>query len=200
MAIGDGVPLSIWRSHRYGAPGSWHVVVASSQWQSVQISFSRTSVFLAADTHSQTFFVINRRTLRPRLGTPQYFQSVQPQGGPPSTQYLWNAFYGAVDPTTGIYYCVANDESGLGKPNSGSWQGFFAVRRIGGPVSILDPGGPNRNMNGEVFVGGRRIWSGAVVDHRPSLTSALLSNECRQEYSNEGHRRSEAAPIASAHG
>jgi hypothetical protein len=158
MTVGDGVQ-ALYRSRRHGARGSWRVAVRSSAWQSVQISFDRTHVYLAADTHSKTFFVLDRRRLRPRLGTPQYFASKRPPGSPPGTRYLFNAFFGAVDPSTGIYYCVANDNS-EGQTGGGAWQGLFAVRRIGGPVSIVDPGGLAISMNGEAFVGGGRIWSG----------------------------------------
>lgn len=158
MTAGDGVTAA-YRSQRYGRRGSWRAVVASSAWQSVQISFDRSRVYLAADTHSRTFFVVDRKPLRARLGTPQYFASKHPPGSPPGTRYLFNAFFGAVDPSTGIYYCVANDNS-EGQTGGGAWQGLFAVRHIGDPVSIVDPGGLAISMNGEVFVGGGRIWSG----------------------------------------
>ena len=158
MTVGDGVG-AVYRSRRYGARGSWRLVVPTSNWQSVQISFTRSRVYLAADTHSRTFFVVNPRTLRPRLGTLQYFASKHPPGSPPGTRYLFNGFFGAVDPNTGVYYCVANDDS-EGSTGGSSWQGFFAVRGLGAPVSILDPGGQAISMNGEVFVGGGRIWSG----------------------------------------
>lgn len=160
MTVGDGVPVSIWRSRDYGARGSWRVVVHSSRWQSVQISFTSRRIYLAADTHGATFFVLDRKTLLPALGTPQYFHTIRPPGGPPSSRYLWNAFFGAVDPSTGVYYCVANDESSPSSPAGGSWGGWFAVRRLGGPVTILDPGGPTFSANGEVFVGGGRVWAG----------------------------------------
>jgi hypothetical protein len=165
MTLGDGVP-AVWRSTRRGARGSWRVVARSSRWQSVQISFSRTRVYLAADTRSQTFFVIRRGSRRPHAGTPGYFGSLAPPGSPAGTRYLFNAFFGAVDPRTGIYYCVANDNSEINSKTGGGtgdgafWQGLFAVRRVGAPVSIVDPGGLAISMNGEVFIGGGRVWSG----------------------------------------
>jgi hypothetical protein len=163
MTVGDGVH-AVYFSSRYGAPGSWRVVVPSAAWQSVQISFTRSRIYLAADTHSKTFFVLDRKRHKPHLGTPEYYANKQPPGSPPGTRYLFNAFFGAVDPGTGIYYCVANDNSeGIARPGKGfggEWQGLFAVRRIGDPVRIVDPGGPAISMNGEVFVGGGRIWSG----------------------------------------
>ena len=158
MTVGDGVG-ALYRSRLGGALGSWREVVKSSAWQSVQISFDQKRVYLAADTHKETFFVVSRRTLRPRLGTPQYFAKKRPPGSPAGTRYLFNAFFGAVDPATGVYYCVANDNS-EGQTTGNNWQGLFAVRGIGDPVSILDPGGLAITMNGEVFVGGGRIWSG----------------------------------------
>jgi hypothetical protein len=161
MTVGDGVARSIWRSTSYGAPGSWRAVVKSAAWQSVQISFSRSRIYLASDASgSSTFFILNRRTLKPALGTRQRFQLIHPPGSPPGTRYLFNAFFGAVDPSTGVYYCVADDESGSGNPLGGTWQGMFGVRRIGGPVQVLHPGGVGISLNGEVFVGGGRVWSG----------------------------------------
>jgi len=162
MTVGDGVPASIWRSAAYGAPGTWQVVVRSSSWQSVQISFTQQRIYLAADTHKHTMFVIDRKTMTPRLGTAQYFQRIRPPSTTSGALYLWNAFYGAVDPSTGVYYCVANDESGQGRADrqGGSWQGLFVVRRLGGQVQVLDQGGININMNGQVFIGGGRVWAG----------------------------------------
>jgi hypothetical protein len=161
MAVGDGVTRSIWRSTRYGARGSWHVIVGSSDWQSAQISFTRTYVYLAADASGKhTFFVINKKTLKPELGTSHNYQVLHPPGSPPGARYLFNAFFGAADPRTGVYYCVADDESERGNPRGGLWMGFFAVKRIGGRIIIADPGGVDISMNGEVFIGGGRIWSG----------------------------------------
>jgi hypothetical protein len=159
MTLGDGVP-AVWRSATYGARGSWRTVVRPSSFQSAQISFDRSRIYLAADTSTQTFFVIDRKTLRPRLGTPQYYQRIHPPGSPRGTLYLWSAFFGAVDPKTGIYYCVANDDSGRARGRGGSWQGFFAVRRVGDRVTVLDPGGQAISMNGEIYFGGGRVWSG----------------------------------------
>jgi hypothetical protein len=158
MTTGDG-GNSIYRSTRWGAPGSWRVFSTASSWQSVQISFDRSHAYLAADTHSQTFFVIDQNAAHPRVGTPQYYQSIHPPSRP-GALYLWNAYFGAVDPRTGAYYCVANDTSGAGQPRGGSWQGFFSVPKIGGPVQLLDPGGSGIQMNGEVYVGGGRVFSG----------------------------------------
>jgi hypothetical protein len=161
MTTGDGVTAA-YRSRRSGAARSWRVAIKSSAWQSVQISFDRSHVYLAADTHSATFFVVNPATGKPRVGTPDYFASQSPPGSPSGTRYLFNAFFGAVDPATGVYYCVANDNSEGGQATGGGelWQGFFAVRRVGGPLSVLDPGGLAISMNGEVFVGGGRVFSG----------------------------------------
>ena len=159
MTTGDGVQ-AVYRSRQWGRRRSWRVIVPSSHWQSVQISFDRARVYLAADTHSKTFFTIDRTTLKPSLGTRQYFARRHPPGSPAGTRYLFNAFFGAVDPETHIYYCVASDDSEEGTSGAGRWQGFFAVRRVGAPVDVVDPGGRAISMNGEVFVGGGRVWSG----------------------------------------
>ena len=162
MTVGDGVNQSVWFSRKHGARDSWRVAVGATIWQSVQISFDRTWIYLAADANgTQSFYVIDRRTHEIRLGTRQYFQHIHPPGSPKGTLYLWNAYFGTVDPASGAYYFVANDDSGRGRRRGGSWQGFFAVRRVGGRVRILDAGGVARSMDGEVFVGGGRIWSGA---------------------------------------
>ena len=157
MTVGDGGE-ALYRSKRNGARGTWRVILSSSHWQSVQISFARRGVFLAADNHSDTLFVVNRRTLRARAGTPDYFADIHPPGSPPGARYLPNAFFGSVDPISGVYYSVANDDSEGGR--TGTWQGLFKVPRIGGRVRVVDPGGPGISMNGEVFIGGGRIWSG----------------------------------------
>jgi hypothetical protein len=43
------------------------------------------------------------------------------------------ALYGAVDPATGVYYCVANDTTG-----GGTTYGLFAIPYVGGPCILLD--------------------------------------------------------------
>ena len=159
MTLGDGVEAAR-RSTQYGAAGTWDVVIESSRFQSVQISFRPNRVFLAADSHSRTMFVAARKDLRVRAGTPQDIQDLRPPGSPPGTRYLFNAYFGAVDPDTGVYYCVANDDSENEPASAGAWQGMFAVRRAGGPVTILDPGGRGISMNGEVFIAGGRVFSG----------------------------------------
>jgi hypothetical protein len=162
MAVGDGVDQSIWFSPRHGARGTWRVVAGSAIWQSVQISFDPERIYFAADASGRrTFYVLERATGRIHAGTPERYQAIHPPGGPPAARYLANAYFGSVDSTTGAYYFVANDESGFVAPDGGTWQGFFAVRRVGGRVRVLDPGGIDRSMDGEVFVGGGRVWSGA---------------------------------------
>jgi hypothetical protein len=161
MTLGDGVTPSVLRSTRYGARGSWRVMVGSSAWQSVQISFDRMHVYLAGDASGHgMFFVVDKKTLKPQLGTPHSYRAMHPPGSPRRARYLVNAYFGAVDPHTGIYYCAANDDSEQGTPRAGAWNGFFAVRHIGGRVIIVDPGGVGIGMNSEVFVGGGRVWSG----------------------------------------
>ena len=60
-----------------------------------------------------------------------------------------------MDPATGIYYCVANDQS-----SAGNWMGMFYARRVGERLRILDPGGVDNNMNGEILIAHGTVYSG----------------------------------------
>lgn len=74
-----------------------------------------------------------------------------------SDRFTVNTYVGAVDPSTGIYYLVANDNSGRG-----SRQGLFALDRVGGAFRILDPGEAQDGlMSGtEVFINDGYAWFG----------------------------------------
>lgn len=230
VTCGDGIAKTIQRSTDYGA--NWSVVVASSQWQGVQLSFTETHVWVAGDSRRGTALVIDRETLTPRWAASNYHHDITPpvvvvqarsinatytsgsttvtatglvstadQGryvqsirvlpdtyisavNPPNEftlsqaafasgaattivsgdLYFANAYYGAVDPATGIYYCVANDTSNVGQK-----QGMFWLPQIGGRVEILDPGGEsNISMNGFVFIYRGKIFTGRWM--RPLVT------------------------------
>lgn len=63
-----------------------------------------------------------------------------------------SAFYGAVDPATGIYYALANDNSG-----GGNRYGLFALVNIGEDLSLLESfGAPT---TGEVFIRNGIVWA-----------------------------------------
>ena len=147
MTCGDGTAKTIQRSTDYG--DTWSVVVASSAWQGVQISFSPEWVFVAGDGSRGTVVVVDRDTGTPYWGSTNFHWNVAVPGAATVTDKYWkNAYFGAVDPATGIYYCVANDTSA-----SGTTMGLFWLPRVGSSLQILDPGGNGISMNGEVHIG-----------------------------------------------
>lgn len=225
MTCGDGIAKTVMKSTDHGL--TWATVVVSSEFQAVQISFTRDWVFLAGDSRRGTVMVVDRATNTPRWASRNYHHDIPPARlatgarkvttlaftvgsstvtstgefttadqrryltagngilpadtyvvtvTPPNSltlnrnalatvsaqpgviygdMYLSNAYYGAVDPASGVYYCVANDTS-----NSGNMQGMFYLDQPGGHVNILDPGGENISMNGFVFCYRGRVWSG----------------------------------------
>ena len=158
-AIGDGGPQTIIRSTNYGA--SWSVVIADYVWQGVQISFSPAFVYIASDQPRFAYYVISRATLRPRVASPTRLAALRiPEM--PGAHYYAIAYFGSVDPATGIYYCVANDTS-----SSGNWMGMFFALKVGSPLRVLVKGGHAISMNGEVFIAHGAIFSG--VWHVPLL-------------------------------
>ena len=228
LTCGDGIAKTIQRSTDYGK--TWSVVVASSQWQGVQVSFSKTHVWVAGDSRRGTAFVIDRSTLTPRWAASNYHHDIPPATAigaraveatttasstlltsagkftsadqrryvqsyyvhpgtyiaavnPPNEAtlsqaafasgtattmisgdlYFANAYYGAVDPETGVYYCVANDTS-----NAGRLQGMFWLPRLGGRFEVLDPGGDDLQMNQFVFVYRGKVFTGKWM--RPLVT------------------------------
>jgi hypothetical protein len=70
--------------------------------------------------------------------------------------YFANAFYGAVDPATGIYYGVATDASG-----PGTVLGVFYLPKTGDQMRILDPGGIGTLPFGpSALIAGGYLWVG----------------------------------------
>lgn len=222
MTCGDGIAKTIQRSTDFGL--TWSVVVASSQWQGVQLSFTATHVWVAGDSRRGTALAIDRDTLTPRWAASNYHHDIMPpvvvvparkitatatsgsatlassglfsvadqrryvEGirfapdtyisavNPPNEVtlskpaiasgaadtvisgdlYFANAYWGAVDPETGTYYCVSNDTSNVGQK-----QGLFWLPRLGGRIEILDPGGEsNLNMNGFVHIYRGKLLTG----------------------------------------
>lgn len=161
---GDGTAKTILRSTDYGAAGSWSVLVASSSWQAVQMSADEEYIWLAGDSQRVTAAVLDRDTGTVTAAATNHHTMLAVPGGGTDTFYS-NAYYGAVDPDTGVYYCVANDTS----TGVGNRDGMFWLPRVGSRFEILDKGTAGANsLNGEVFFGGGFVWSGRW--HRPLLT------------------------------
>jgi hypothetical protein len=148
---GDGGGKAVMRSTSFGAPGSWQVVVSSSYWQAVQISFSPEWVFFAGDSGTGTVWVLDRQHLQPTWAATNYHATMPVPGGSAGDAFYRNAFYGSVDPATGVYYAsTAVDTSGA------NTKGLFALPAVGGELQFLD-----FNAAGtEVFIAGGRVWSG----------------------------------------
>lgn len=154
-AAGDGTAKSVMRSTSNGAAGSWQVVVASSVWQAVQISFDEDWVWLAGDSQRATAVVVDRDTGAAYSASTNHHKHIAVPGGAAGDLYFANAYFGAVDPATGIYYCVANDTSA-----PGTNMGMFYLAAPGGRMELLDAGGKGISMNQEVFIGGGYVFSG----------------------------------------
>jgi hypothetical protein len=61
------------------------------------------------------------------------------------------AFFGAVDPATGIYYCVSNDFT-----SGGNRTGLFYLREVGGRLELLES--YHTSTPGEVFFRDGKLW------------------------------------------
>jgi len=70
--------------------------------------------------------------------------------------YCANAFHGAVDPDTGIYYCSACDTSGAGQVI-----GLFYLKEKGGDFALLDPGGIGYPTALAVVIHAGYMWCGS---------------------------------------
>ena len=149
--LGDGITKSVMRSTDFGAPRSWQVVVSSSRWQAVQISFSPRWVFFAGDSGTGTVWVLDRQQVQPMWAATNYHANIPVPGGSTGDAFYRNAFYGSVDPATGVYY--ASTTAGA---SGGNTKGLFALPAAGQDLQFLD-----FNAAGtEVFIAGGRVWSG----------------------------------------
>ncbi|HEX5901782.1 MAG TPA: hypothetical protein VF028_01500 [Actinomycetota bacterium] len=92
--LGDGGGKAVMRSTDFGAPGSWHVVVSSSFWQAVQISFSPQWIFFAGDSGNGTVWVLDRQHLQPIWAATNYHATMPVPGGSSGDAFYRNAFYG----------------------------------------------------------------------------------------------------------
>lgn len=152
--IGDGGPTTLAFSNDYGA--TWTRVIGDYSWQAVQISFDPRYVYLAGDQPTFAYGVLDRSTFMPLIAAPNRPADLAiPGAHSPGDRYYAIAYFGAVDPATGIYYCVANDQS-----SAGNRMGMFYARRVGERLRILDPGGVDNNMNGEILIAHGTVYSG----------------------------------------
>lgn len=78
-------------------------------------------------------------------------------------QFFDKAFFGAVDPATGIYYCIANDSSG-----KGTRSGLFMLPAPGEPMQLVQTF--SYTISGEMFIGDGYLHSHEVV--RPLVSFA----------------------------
>ena len=69
--------------------------------------------------------------------------------------FLANAFFGVVDPDTGIWYQAAVDTSGAGQIF-----GLFYMREAGGQLAVLDPGSPSYGIGRAPILYGNYLWIG----------------------------------------
>lgn len=70
MTLGDGGSKTVMKSTDYGV--TWAVVIANFAWQGVQISFDATWVYIAGDQETSTFYVIDRTSATPYIGSPNW--------------------------------------------------------------------------------------------------------------------------------
>lgn len=132
MTCGDGTAKTIQRSTDYGA--TWEVVVASSRWQAVNISFSERYVFFAGDSQRGMVWFMDRDELVPRWYSPSMLANIAvPKPSALTDQFYFNAYYGVVDPDTGVFYASANDSSA-----GGTVAGLFAVYGPGEPAVLVE--------------------------------------------------------------
>lgn len=112
---------------------TWTTVVSNVTWQGVQISFSPQWVFVAGDQQKGTVMVVDRATGTPRMAAQNWHANIVGPGFSSSDTFYRNAYYGIVDPSTGIYYTASNDTS-----VSGNKAGLFYLPTVGGTLSLIE--------------------------------------------------------------
>lgn len=152
MTCGDGVGnKTVQRSTNYGT--TW-TQLTSATWQAVQISFDPEFVWFAADSSRGTVFVIDRDDLTAMWASTNSHRNFAHPDVTASLVYGGNCYLGAVEPSSGVYYCVSNESA------SGRAMGLFYMTQAGGRLEILDAGANNISLNGEVIFGGGYVFSG----------------------------------------
>ncbi|MEN6539434.1 MAG: hypothetical protein ABFC67_07485 [Mizugakiibacter sp.] len=150
LTCGDGIAKTVQRSTDYGT--TWDVVIASSVWQAVEISFTQDHVYFAGDSQYGIVYRMDRNTLTARWVTPALLKNIPVLNPAALTDsYYYNAWYGAVDPSTGDYYASANDASA-----GGNTAGLFIVRPGQAPVLCKK----FSEINSPVVIAGGVLWVG----------------------------------------
>lgn len=171
LCIGDGAENSLLRSTDHGV--TW-TNLGNTYWQGVQISFTEGEVLIAGDNIKGTVFAVDKSDLSIRWASSNYHADIAVPDGSEGDKFYRNAFYGAIDPDTGIYYCVANDPSVAG----GNRFGLFCLPYLYGEVELLDPLESPSGANGEVFIADGWIWFG--MNKYPLLTSSQTGSVRQQ--------------------
>ena len=152
-ALGDGANPAFLKSTDYGATWNGVPELGSGAWvQTLQMSFSERYVFCALDNNLSTVGVFDRTELQFKIASPNYHYLIAPPAVASTTKrYHQTAFYGAVDPTSGIYYCST--------PISAStFSGIFWLPYPGARVELW--AGELTLAGGEFFFGGGYAFTG----------------------------------------
>jgi len=133
MTMGDAnAPREIMRSVDYG--NTWTLVTANSRYQGVQISFTRSYVYIAGDSQQGIVMTIDRDTNVITWASSGLFKNLPvPKPTALTDEWYYNAWVGVVDPATGEYYCSANDTSA-----GGNTPGLFCVPTRGAPPVLIE--------------------------------------------------------------
>jgi hypothetical protein len=143
----------IMRSKDYGA--TWSVVEPRSEWQAVQISFTRDHVWFAGDSDRGHVFTIDKATGTKSWACAGLARNLAvPQPAALTDKFYHNGFYGCVDPSTGVYY-FSLQQDGAG----GNTPGLFAVLYRGAQPILLSKLA-SASVPVEVFSGW--VWCGPV--------------------------------------
>ena len=151
VTSGDGIANTTWRSTDNG--DTWSVVVSSSVWQAVQVSFCPRYVWMAADNQRGTVMVMDRDRLEPFWASTNWHAMI---ARPAGNQFYRNAYHGVVDPDTGVYYAVANDVSA-----GGDRAGLFYLPKVGGELVLLDELTTQTSAVARpAYIAGGQLWFG----------------------------------------